>query len=100
MRRRTRFAPIRPRPIIASCISGSFLVDRSGYRRPAARSCRARRGVAMARMAGIVRWDEGPFAPPLDQPPAVEALEVVVVGTQAVEQVEHGEMRRCPVDPV
>jgi hypothetical protein len=48
----------------------------------------------------VIWWDEGPLPPPLDQPPAVEALEVVMMGAQPVEQVEHGEVAGSPVHPM
>ena len=53
----------------------------------------------VAGVAGVVGRDEGPFAVALDQGPAVQALAVVMVGTQAVEQVEHGQAGGGPVHP-
>jgi hypothetical protein len=54
----------------------------------------------MLRMAGILRWHEGSLAGPGYQGPADPGLEVVVVGTQEIKQVEHGEVGLRPVNPV
>jgi hypothetical protein len=54
----------------------------------------------VARMARIVWRHKGSLSPTVDKSPAVEALEVVVVGTQPIEQVEHGEVTAGPFEAV
>ncbi|MGH8986283.1 MAG: hypothetical protein ACRDY6_20765 [Acidimicrobiia bacterium] len=48
-------------------------------------------------MVGVVGWDEGPFPAPVDESPSVPGLQVVVVTTEAVEEVEDGALRLGPV---
>ena len=43
-------------------------------------------------VAGVVGWDEGPFAFAFDEGPAVLGFLAVVVTAQAVEEVEGGEV--------
>ena len=57
---------------------------------------RRRWGMGVAGMARVIGRDEGPLAPALRQGPAVDALEVVVVGAQPIEQVEDGEVAGGP----
>jgi hypothetical protein len=51
----------------------------------------------MAGVAGVVGWDEGPFAGSFDEGPSVAGLEGVVVTTETVEEVEDGEVGFGPV---
>lgn len=44
-------------------------------------------------MAGVVGWDEGSFAAPLNQCPALMSLLVVVVSAEPVEEIEGGDLR-------
>src|SRR6266511_1715327 len=50
-----------------------------------------------SRMVGIVGWDERAFAASFDQRPALGGFQVVVMGTEAVEQLEQRELRLRPV---
>jgi hypothetical protein len=57
-------------------------------------------GIGVPRVTRVVRGDQGPFATTVDQHPTIEGLEVVMVGAQPVEQIEHGQVAVGPVDPV
>jgi hypothetical protein len=46
----------------------------------------------MAGMAGVVGWDEGPFAFAFDEGPAVLGFLAMVVVAQAVQEVKGGEV--------
>src|SRR5581483_5518379 len=56
--------------------------------------------LGVAGVVGVVGWDEGAFAGAGDEGPAVVGLEVVVVVTDPVGPVQHGEMGVGPVLPV
>ena len=51
-------------------------------------------------MALVVRRHEGSFAGAGYEGPALGRLQPVVMGTEQVEQVEHGDVRAGPVDAV
>lgn len=51
-------------------------------------------------MTRIVGWDKGAFPVPFNQLPVFLCLQVVVMGTQKVEKVEHREVGLGPVDAV
>src|SRR5947209_13630849 len=51
-------------------------------------------------MSRVVGRHEGPFAPALDQGPALQGLEVVVVAAEMVQELEQGDVALGPVDAV
>lgn len=51
-------------------------------------------------MAWIVRRNERPLAPTIDECPSVEGLEVVMVRAQPIQEVEDGEVAGGPLHPV
>jgi hypothetical protein len=62
---------------------------------------RTRTGMRVSsRMARIGRWDEVAFADARDEVPTFLCLEPVMVWAKAIHEVEHGEVRLAPVDPV